>query len=75
MDTTRRNNDQLMPTSLPFNRVLRNPTLKDEIRDKGLGDSYTFGPLDGDVARAPHRTGVRVTATGPVYAELELAAV
>ncbi|HMS54106.1 MAG TPA: tryptophan--tRNA ligase [Fimbriimonadaceae bacterium] len=28
---------------LPFNRVLRNPTLKDEIRDKGLGDSYSFG--------------------------------
>lgn len=28
---------------LPFNRVLRNPTLKDEIRDKGLGDSYPFG--------------------------------
>jgi tryptophanyl-tRNA synthetase len=28
---------------IPFNRVLRNPTLKDEIRDKGLGDSYPFG--------------------------------
>jgi tryptophanyl-tRNA synthetase len=28
---------------LPFNRVMRNPTLKDEIRDKGLGDSYPFG--------------------------------
>jgi tryptophanyl-tRNA synthetase len=28
---------------LPFNRVLRNPTLKDEIRDKGLGDTYPFG--------------------------------
>lgn len=28
---------------LPFNRVLRNPTLKDEIRDKGLGDNYSFG--------------------------------
>jgi len=28
---------------LPFNRVLRNPTLKDEIRDKGLGDEYSFG--------------------------------
>ena len=28
---------------LPFNRVMRNPTLKEEIRDKGLGDSYPFG--------------------------------
>ena len=28
---------------LPLNRVLRNPTLKDEIRDKQLGDNYSFG--------------------------------
>lgn len=28
---------------LPFNRVMRNPTLKDEIRDKKLGDTYPFG--------------------------------
>jgi tryptophanyl-tRNA synthetase len=28
---------------LPFNRVMRNPTLKEEIRNKGLGDSYSFG--------------------------------
>jgi tryptophanyl-tRNA synthetase len=28
---------------IPFNRVMRNPTLKDEIRDKGLGDDYPFG--------------------------------
>jgi tryptophanyl-tRNA synthetase len=28
---------------IPFNRVMRNPTLKEEIRDKGLGDSYPFG--------------------------------
>ncbi len=28
---------------LPFNRVMRNPTLKDEIRDKELGDNYPFG--------------------------------
>lgn len=28
---------------LPFNRVMRNPTLKDEIRVKGLGESYSFG--------------------------------
>lgn len=28
---------------VPFNRVMRNPTLKDEIRDKGLGENYPFG--------------------------------
>ena len=28
---------------LPFNRVMRNPTLKEEIRDKALGDTYSFG--------------------------------
>ncbi|HEY1684552.1 MAG TPA: tryptophan--tRNA ligase [Tepidisphaeraceae bacterium] len=28
---------------LPFNRVMKNPTVRDEIRDKGLGDSYPFG--------------------------------
>ncbi|MHC5003268.1 MAG: tryptophan--tRNA ligase, partial [Planctomycetota bacterium] len=28
---------------LPFNRVMRNPTLKDEIQIKGLGDNYSFG--------------------------------
>lgn len=28
---------------LPYSRVMRNPTIKDEIRDKGLGDNYAFG--------------------------------
>lgn len=28
---------------LPFARVMRNPTIKDEIRDKGLGENYSFG--------------------------------
>lgn len=28
---------------LPFNRVMRNPTLKTEIETKGLGDAYPFG--------------------------------
>jgi len=28
---------------LPFNRVMRNPTLKSEIDDKGLGETYPFG--------------------------------
>lgn len=30
---------------IPFPRLMRNPTLKDEIRDKGLGDNYPFGFL------------------------------
>ena len=30
---------------LPFSRLMRNPTIKDEIRDKGLGDNYSFGFL------------------------------
>jgi len=28
---------------IPFNRVMRNPTLAQEIRDKDLGDKYPFG--------------------------------
>jgi tryptophanyl-tRNA synthetase len=28
---------------VPFNRVMRNPTLKTEIEAKGLGDTYSFG--------------------------------
>ena len=28
---------------LPFNRVMKNPTLKTEISAKGLGDQYSFG--------------------------------
>lgn len=28
---------------IPFNRVMRNPTLKTEIESKGLGDQYPFG--------------------------------
>lgn len=30
---------------IPYARLMRNPTIKDEIRDKGLGDSYPFGFL------------------------------
>jgi 2-O-(6-phospho-alpha-D-mannosyl)-D-glycerate hydrolase len=36
------------------------------------GDSYTFCPVDGDRARTPSGADVRVTAAGPVYAELEV---
>jgi tryptophanyl-tRNA synthetase len=28
---------------IPFNVVMKNPTIKDELRDKGLGDNYPFG--------------------------------
>ncbi|MEM9662065.1 MAG: tryptophan--tRNA ligase [Planctomycetota bacterium] len=28
---------------IPFNRILRNPTLKTEIETKGLGEKYSFG--------------------------------
>ena len=30
---------------IPYARIMRNPTIKDEIRDKGLGDHYPFGFL------------------------------
>src|SRR3989338_20976 len=30
---------------IPYPRLLRNPTIKDEIRDKQLGDNYPFGFL------------------------------
>lgn len=30
---------------VPYARVMRNPTVKDEIRDKGLGENYPFGFL------------------------------
>lgn len=30
---------------IPFPRLMRNPTIKDEIRDKQLGDKYTMGFL------------------------------
>jgi tryptophanyl-tRNA synthetase len=30
---------------IPYTRLMRNPTIKDEIRDKGLGENYPFGFL------------------------------
>ncbi|MEO8402470.1 MAG: tryptophan--tRNA ligase [Gammaproteobacteria bacterium] len=30
---------------IAYPRLMRNPTIKDEIRDKGLGDNYSFGFL------------------------------
>jgi len=33
----------LLAMLIPYSRVMRNPTLKDEIRSKQLGDHYSFG--------------------------------
>jgi mannosylglycerate hydrolase len=43
----------------------------EDVADRG--DSYTFCPLKGDRPRTPQHARVRVTAAGPVWAELELA--
>jgi mannosylglycerate hydrolase len=43
----------------------------DDVADRG--DSYTFCPLEGDRQLAAGAARVRVTASGPVYAELEIA--
>jgi mannosylglycerate hydrolase len=37
------------------------------------GDSYTFCPVEGEAPLRPQRARVRVTAAGPVFAELEIA--
>ncbi len=36
----------LLSMLVPFSRALRNPTIKDEIREKELGDSYSLGFLN-----------------------------
>ena len=42
----------------------------EDVADRG--DSYTFCPLEGDRPRGPGTARVRVTAAGPVWAELAL---
>jgi len=37
---------------IPYPRVMRNPTIKDEIRDKGLGENYPFGFLLYPISQA-----------------------
>jgi len=37
---------------VPYARVMRNPTIKDEIRDKGLGENYPFGFLMYPISQA-----------------------
>src|SRR5262249_9836755 len=36
---------QFFSMLVPYPRLMRNPTLKDEIRDKNLGENYPFGFL------------------------------
>jgi len=43
----------------------------EDVADRG--DSYTFCPVEGDAPLSPERARVRVTAAGPVFAELEIA--
>jgi tryptophanyl-tRNA synthetase len=37
---------------VPYPRLMRNPTIKDEIRDKGLGDHYSVGFLIYPISQA-----------------------
>ncbi len=43
----------------PYTRILRNPTIKDEIRDKNLGDNYSLGFLNFPVMMASDILSVR----------------
>ena len=43
----------------------------EDVADRG--DSYTFCPVEGEAPLSPERARVRVTAAGPVVAELEIA--
>src|SRR5690349_14026787 len=42
----------LLSMLIPFPRIVRNPTIKDEIRDKDLGENYSFGFLSYVIAQA-----------------------
>ena len=42
----------LLSMLIPFQRIVRNPTIKDEIRDKDLGTHYSFGFLSYVIAQA-----------------------
>jgi mannosylglycerate hydrolase len=43
----------------------------EDVADRG--DSYTFCPVEDEAPLSPERARVRVTAAGPVFAELEIA--
>lgn len=42
----------IFSTLISTNRILRNPTIKDEIRDKSLGDTYSLGFLNFPILMA-----------------------
>ena len=42
----------LLSMLIPYSRVMRNPTIKDEIRDKNLGENYSFGFMSYVIAQA-----------------------
>jgi tryptophanyl-tRNA synthetase len=44
---------------VPYPRLMRNPTIKDEIRDKGLGDNYSVGFLLYPISQAADILSVR----------------
>ena len=49
----------LLSMLVPYPRILRNPTIKDEIRDKELGDNYSLGFLNFPVMMASDILSVR----------------
>jgi tryptophanyl-tRNA synthetase len=53
---------------VPFPRLMRNPTIKDEIRDKNLGDNYSFGFLLYPIAQIADILAFRPTIV-PVGAD------
>jgi len=44
---------------VPYPRLMRNPTIKDEIRDKGLGENYSVGFLLYPISQAADILSVR----------------
>ncbi len=51
----------LLSMLVPYPRLMRNPTIKDEIRDKGLGDQYSCGFLFYPISQAADILAFRPT--------------
>lgn len=49
----------LLSMLVPYPRILRNPTIKDEIREKELGDNYSMGFLNFPIMMASDILSVR----------------
>ncbi len=49
----------LLSMLIPYPRLMRNPTIKDEIRDKELGDNYSMGFLNFPIMMASDILSVR----------------